>query len=474
MGRRSAGSRGSEFGRKKGRRYAKGKPVLLRAPSSLRAFALSFGVIVLATAAARAETVDDVRQFVEKQYPSLESIYTTVHRNPELSEQEEKTAALLASELKSLGYDVTTNVGGHGVVAVMKNGAGRTLLIRTDLDALPVRELTGASYASRVLTKDAAGQTVGVMHACGHDVHVTCLVGVARALVQFKDRWKGTLVLIGQPAEEIVHGARAMLKDGLFTRFPRPDWCLALHVDAELEAGKVGYVPGHALANVDSVDVTIRGVGSHGAQPDKGKDPVVIAAQTVLAFQTIDSREIDPTQPVVVTVGSIHGGTKRNIIPDEVVLKLTVRTYSEEVRSKTLAAIERIAGGIAQAAGVPSDRMPVVTRLEDESTPATYNDPALVEEVVGTFKRTLGESNVVKRDPVMGAEDFGRFGTEEPKIPIFMYRLGSVSPDRVAARKKPGAAPLPSLHSPIYLPEPKATIRTGVITMTAAAIELLK
>ena len=429
---------------------------------------------VIAAAVARAETLDDVRQFVDKQYPSLESLYTTIHRNPELSEQEEKTAALLASELKSLGYDVTTNVGGHGVVAVFKNGAGKTLLIRTDLDALPVRELTGAPYASRVLTKDPTGQTVGVMHACGHDVHVTCIVGVARTLVQLKDRWKGTLVLIGQPAEEIVHGARAMLKDGLYTRFPRPDFCLALHVDADLETGKVGYVPGYALANVDSVDVTIRGVGSHGAQPDKGKDPVVIAAQTVLALQTIDSREIDPVQPVVVTVGSIHGGTKRNIIPDEVVLKLTIRTYSEEVRSKTLAAIERISKGMAQAAGVPQDRMPVVTRLDDESTPATYNDPALVERVVSTFRRTLGEQNVVKREPVMGAEDFGRFGTEEPRVPIFMYRLGSVSPERVAVSKKPGAAPLPSLHSPIYLPEPKTTIRTGVVTMTAAAMDLLR
>jgi amidohydrolase len=313
-----------------------------------------------------------------------------------------------------------------------------------------------------------------VMHACGHDVHVTCLVGVARAMSQMKDKWKGTLVLIGQPAEEIVHGARAMLEDGLFKRFPRPDWCLALHVDAELEAGKVGYVPGYALANVDSLDVTIRGVGSHGAQPDKGKDPVVIAAQTVLALQTIDSREIDPVQPVVVTVGSIHGGTKRNIIPDEVVLKLTVRTYSDEVRAKTLAAIKRIARGMAEAAGVPSDRMPVVTRLDDESTPATYNDPALVEKVLPSLRRAAGEANVVKREPVMGAEDFGRFGREEPKVPIFMYRLGSVAPERVAAGKKPGAAPPPSLHSAIYLPEPKATIRTGVVTMTAAAIDLLQ
>ena len=429
---------------------------------------------LIAAAAARAAATDDLRQFVETQYPSLESIYTSIHRSPELSEQEEKTSALLASELKSAGFDVTPHVGGHGVVAVMKNGAGKTLLIRTDLDALPVKEQTGSPYASQATAKDPAGNPVPVMHACGHDVHVTCLVGVARAMAKQKDRWKGTLVLIGQPAEEIVHGARAMLDDGLFKRFPRPDWCLALHVDAELEAGKVGYVPGYALANVDSLDVTIRGVGSHGAQPDKGKDPVVIAAQTVLAFQTIDSREIDPVQPVVVTVGSIHGGTKRNIIPDEVVLKLTVRTYDEAVRAKTLAAIERIARGMAAAAGVPADRMPVVTHLDDESTPATYNDPALVEKVLPSFRRAIGDANVIKREPVMGAEDFGRFGREEPKVPIFMFRLGSVPPEKVAASKQPGGPPLPSLHSALYLPEPKATIRTGVVTMTAAAMDLLQ
>jgi amidohydrolase len=431
-------------------------------------------VVFLAAAATRADNTEDLRRIAEAQYPSLESLYTTIHRNPELSEQEEKTSARLASELKSAGFDVTTGVGGHGVVAVMKNGPGKTLLIRTDLDALPVKEQTGAPYASTVTARDPAGQAVAVMHACGHDVHVTCLVGVARAMAQLKERWKGTLVLIGQPAEEVVHGAAAMLKDGLFTRFPRPDWCLALHVDADLEAGKIGYVSGNALANVDSVDVTIRGVGAHGAQPDKGKDPVVIAAQTVLAFQTIDSREIDPLEPVVVTVGAIHGGTKRNIIPDEVVLKLTVRSYTDEVRAKTLAAIGRIAAGIAQAAGVPQDRMPVVTHLDDESTPATYNDPALVERVVGTLRRTIGDANVVRREPVMGAEDFGRFGREEPKVPIFMYRLGSVSPDKLAASKKPGAAGLPSLHSAFYLPEPKATIRTGVVTMTAAALDLLQ
>jgi hippurate hydrolase len=442
--------------------------------------ATAFACLLLCPASRAADggatppTVEQIRQMVDKQYPSLEAFYTTLHREPELSLAEEKTAQRLAEQLRSAGFEVTEHVGGHGVVAVLKNGPGRTLLIRTDLDALPVKEQTGAAYHSTAKTTNAAGQTVDVMHACGHDVHVTCLAGVARNMAELKDQWKGTLVLIGQPAEEIVHGARDMLKDGLFTRFPRPDWCLALHVDAELEAGKVGFVSGYALANVDSVDVTVRGVGSHGAQPDKGKDPVVIAAQTILALQTIDSRETDPVQPVVVTVGSVHGGTKRNIIADEVVMQLTVRTYTDDVRHKTLKAIERIARGIAISAGVPEDRMPVVTRLDDESTPATYNDPALVERLAGTFRRVLGEPNVVKRDPVMGAEDFGRFGLEEPKVPIFMYRLGSIPAERLAESRKPGGRPLPSLHSGLYLPEPTKTIRTGVTTMTAAAIDLLQ
>ena len=431
-------------------------------------------LLTLVTAAvARAELHDDVRGFVDKQFPSLESFYTTLHREPELSLAEEKTAKRLAGELKAAGYDVTPNVGGHGVVAVLKNGPGKTLLIRTDLDALPVKEQTGAPYASTAKGQTPDGKTVDVMHACGHDVHVTCAVGTARAMAAMKDRWKGTLVVIGQPAEEVGKGAAAMLKDGLFDRFPRPNWCLALHVDAELEAGKVGYVPGFAMANVDSVDVVIRGVGGHGAMPHQTKDPVVIAAQAILALQTIDSRETDPLEPVVVTVGSIHGGTKHNIISDEVVMQLTVRSYKDEVREATLKAIERIVKGVAISAGVPEDRMPVVT-LKDEFTPATYNSPELVDRVTPVLRRVLGEQNVVRRPPVMGGEDFSRYGRLEPKVPIFMYRLGSVAPDRVAESKKPGGKHLPSLHSPFYLPEPKSTIRTGVFTMTAAAIDLLQ
>jgi hippurate hydrolase len=345
-------------------------------------------------------------------------------------------------------------------------------MIRTDLDALPVKEETGAEYASKATVKDSGGAVVNVMHACGHDIHITSIVGVARLMSRMKDQWKGTLILIGQPAEEVGKGAKAMLADGLFTKFPRPDYVLAQHVDAELEAGKVGWVSGYSFANVDSVDVTIRGVGGHGAHPHSTKDPVVMAAQVVLALQMIASRETDPREPVVVTVGSIHGGTKHNIIPDEVKLQLTVRTYKDEVRQQVLAAIERIAKGIAASAGVPAELAPTVKVL-DEFTPATYNTPELVARVRGALGKTLGAENVVEREPVMGGEDFGRYGREEPRIPIFMYRLGSVRPEVVAESKKTGRA-LPSLHSSKYLPEARGTITTGVRSMTAAAMELLR
>lgn len=420
-----------------------------------------------------AASADELRPLVERQYADLEAFYLQCHRDPELSLAEERTSKRLAGELRKLGYDVTERVGGFGVVAVLRNGPGKTLMVRTDLDALPVREETGTPYASAATAKNAEGQAVPVMHACGHDVHMTCLVGTARAMAQLRDRWHGTLVLIGQPAEEVGKGAKAMLADGLFSKFPRPDFALALHVDAELEAGKVGYIPGYSMANVDSVDVVVRGVGGHGAWPEKTKDPVVIAAQTVLALQTIASREVDPKEPVVVTVGSIHGGTKHNVIPDEVTLQLTVRTYKDDVREQVLAAIERIVKGTAQVAGVPKDREPTVA-VKDEHTPAVYNTPELVERVANVHRRLLGESNVVRREPSMGGEDFGRYGRVEPKIPICMFRLGAVPPEKVAASQAPGAPPLPTLHSARFLPEPKATIRTGVMGMTAAALDLLQ
>jgi hippurate hydrolase len=421
-----------------------------------------------------AVSAQEIQGIVDSNFAELEQLYTTLHRNPELSLAEEKTAKRLADELRNAGYKVSEDVGGHGVVAVMENGPGPVLMIRTDLDALPVKEATGAEYASSVTTTDPAGKTVNVMHACGHDIHITCLTGVARAMAKLKDRWSGTLVLIGQPAEEVGKGAKAMIDDGLFKRFPRPNYALAMHVDPELESGKVGFVSGFALANVDSVDVTIRGVGGHGAYPHKTKDPVVMSAQFIMGLQTIASREIRPIDAVVVTVGSIHGGTKHNVIPDEVTMQLTVRSYEDDVREKTLTAIERIANGVAKTAGVPDDRMPVITRRDAEFTPAQYNNPELVARVTGVFRTVLGEQNVIQRNPEMGGEDFSRYGREEPKIPTFMFRLGSIPPARVAESKRKDGKPLPSLHSALYLPDRTPTIKTGVLSMTAAALDLLK
>jgi hippurate hydrolase len=435
------------------------------------AWLVPFGLPVYGSGGAEDGRYADLRSRIDAVYPDLDRLYKHLHSNPELSFQEEKTAARIAAELKNLGFDVTQNVGGHGLVGVLKNGEGPTVLVRTDLDALPVEEKTGVEYASKVITKDDQGNDVPVMHACGHDVHMTVFVGTARLLVQLKDQWRGTLVMIGQPAEERGAGARAMIADGLFTRFPRPDYALALHVSASLPAGTVGYRPGYALANVDAVDITIRGAGGHGAYPHTTKDPVVMAAQTVLALQTIVSREIAPIEPAVVTVGSIHGGTKHNIIPDEVRLQLTLRSYSDEVRNHTIAAIRRITRGIAMAAGVPEDRMPIVT-VQDEYTPATYNDPKLTERIASVFRNVLGDKNVIESDPVMGGEDFGRYGRVEPRIPISLFWLGSVDPKRVEESQRLGK-PLPSLHSSLFAPVPEPTIKTGVKAMTAAVLELM-
>ena len=426
-----------------------------------------FAIVGFAAAAPK----EEIKALVEREYPALEKIYMGVHQAPELSLMEEKTGAFLAGELRKAGYEVTEHVGGYGVVAVLKNGEGKALMIRTDLDALPVKEETQARYASAVMTKDLAGQVVPVMHACGHDVHITTMVGVARTMAELKKNWHGTLILIGQPAEEVSAGAKAMIAAGLFKRWPRPDYAIALHVDAELEVGKVGYISGYAMANVDSIDVLIRGVGGHGAMPHMTKDPIVIAAECVLALQTIASREVKATEPVVVTVGSIHGGTKHNVIPDEVKLQLTVRTYKDEVRQQVISAIERIVKGIAAAAGVPKNLEPIVS-VKDEYTPAMYNTPELTEKVVKSLKEMVGEENVVLREPSMGGEDFGRYGKEEPKIPICMYRLGSVKPEAIAESKRPGGRALPSLHSSKYLPEREA-IRVGVMTMSGAAMDLL-
>lgn len=406
---------------------------------------------------------------VAELYPQLQSVYKHFHSHPELSLQEEKTSQRLADELEQIGFAVTRRVGGYGVVAVIKNGKGPTVLLRTDMDALPITEQTGALYASTVQATDDKGNRVGVMHACGHDMHMTVFLGVANVLTQLKDNWRGTLVMIAQPAEEKVQGAKAMLADGLFTRFPKPDFCLALHCAPELPAGSVGLTEGYALANVDSVDIVIRGVSGHGAWPHKTKDPIVLAAQTVLALQTIVSRETDPTQPAVVTVGSIHGGTKHNIISDEVKLQLTLRSYSDDVRTHTIDAVKRITRGLAQAAGLPEDRYPVVT-IADESSPATYNDPALGWRIMSVFKTWFGEDRTVSTKPIMGAEDFGLFGRTPDKIPICLFWLGAVDPHRFQQR---ASEPLPALHSSQFLPAIEPTFKTGVTAMTAVVLDLL-
>jgi len=416
---------------------------------------------------------------VNRQIDSLVATYKNLHSNPELSGHEEKTSAFVANQLQSLGYSVTERVGkysrpewvGYGVVGVLKNGSGPTVLVRTELDALPVEEKTGLPYASKVRTKDDSGQDVGVMHACGHDVHITSLLGTAKTLVELKDRWHGTLLLIGQPAEEAIGGAKAMLDDGLYTRFPRPDYALALHDSNDLEAGKVGYSSGYALASSTSVDIIIRGIGGHGSRPESTKDPIVVAAQVILALQTIVSREKPAQDPAVVTVGSIHGGTKHNIIPDEVRLQLTVRAYQEETRQKILASIDRITKGIAAAAGIPEDRAPIVKVSATEYTPATYNNPELTRRVMDSLEKALGAANVVEVPPIMASEDFGNFGLSG-QIPTLIFWLGAVDAAALAKSKQTGV-PLPSLHSSLFAPLPEPTLRTGVKAMTVAVLELM-
>ena len=417
---------------------------------------------------------------IDRDIASWLTTYKTLHAAPELSHYEQKTATFFAAQLRAMGYTVTERVGkyenpewtGYGVVAVLKNGAGPTVLLRTELDALPVDEKTGLSYASKVKMKNDAGQEVSVMHACGHDLHITSMLGTARMLSEMKDQWHGTLVILGQPAEEVIDGARSILRDGLYERFPKPDYVIALHDSADLEAGKVGYTAGYAMASSTSVDIKIRGLGGHGARPEATKDPIVVAAQVILALQTIVSREDSPLDPVVVTVGSIHGGTKHNIIPDEVDLQLTVRAYKEEVRKRVLASIERITHGIAAAAGIPEDRAPIVKFSDTQVTTALYNDPQLTERLSATFVRALGQDNVVKLEPVMMSEDFGYLSLDQ-KIPAVQFTLGAVDPAKVKQSKETGKS-LPSLHSALFAPLPEPALRTGVKAMTAAVLDLMK
>jgi hippurate hydrolase len=425
---------------------------------------------IVAFLVVRPASANEPRDWVSKELPKLVELYQHFHRNPELSFEEQETAARVAAEWKTAGYDVTTGVGGHGVVAILKNGGGPTLMLRTDLDALPVTEETRLVYASTKKVKNKLGPEpgleVGVMHACGHDIHITNLIGVARYMAANKYRWRGTLMLIGQPAEERGNGAKKMLDDGLFKRFAKPDFALALHCDPHLATGKVAHRAGYALANVDSIDIVVRGRGGHGASPHTTIDPVVQAAHLIVDLQSIVAREIRPTDPAVITVGSIHGGTKHNIIGDECHLQLTVRSYADNVRQHLLSAIKRKALAAAQSAGAPEPRITI-----SDGTPAMFNDEKLVSRVVPVFERVLGKDNVIAAEAQMGGEDFSYYGLAG--VPIFMYRLGTVDPKRLASFKQRGLEP-PSLHSAVYYPDAEETLATGVITMTNAAMDLLK
>jgi amidohydrolase len=395
----------------------------------------------------------------------LLELYTQLHTHPELSFQEVETSKRIAEELRKTGAAVTTGVGKLGVVGVLKNGTGPVVLVRTDMDALPVTEDTGLPYASKVKTRDKAGREVGVMHACGHDIHMTCFAGTAGFLADHKDRWSGTVVFVAQPAEEAVDGARGMLDDGLYTRFPKPDFALALHCKGDDPAGTVLYCVGPAMASSTSITVTIRGRGGHGAWPHRTVDPIVLGALVILDLQTIVSRETEPLEPAVVTVGSIHGGTKHNIIPDEVKLQLTLRAFSEPVRQQLIAGIKRRVAALAQAHQAPEPTVDV-----EESTPPTVNSPPLVERVVPALVEAFGSSNVKPVKPVMGAEDFGLFS--QGNVPIFMFWLGTLSPERIEHARASGET-LPVLHSARYYPEPAPSIAAGVRAMTAAVTRLL-
>jgi amidohydrolase len=422
---------------------------------------------------------NEIDQKIDKNIDAWVTTYKHLHENPELSTQEKETSALLAGELRKFDYEVTDHFGKYenpesvpyGIVAVLKNGPGPTVYVRTDMDALPVTEKTGLPYASKVRLKKGDGEN-GVMHACGHDLHMTVFLGTAKMLAESRSQWSGTLVMIGQPAEEVVGGAKAMLAAGLFTKFPKPDYVIALHDNAWLPAGKVAWIEGPLLAGGDSVDITIRGFGGHGASPQATKDPIVIAAELIVDLQTIVSREMNPLEPTVITVGSFHAGTKHNIIPDEAHLQLTVRTMRPEQRAKALEAITRMTKGIAAAAGIPEDRAPIIEFSKD-NVPATINDAALARRIGAALEKSLGKANVEQAIPIMASEDFSLFALAEPHPPITMIWLGAVDPAKWKQAQEQGLR-LPSLHSSEFAPLPEPAIRAGVKAMTSAVTDLLK
>jgi amidohydrolase len=438
---------------------------------------LSWSIASVFAAPALAQSVGGL---VDPQVPGLVQTYKVLHAHPELSHHEERTSALLAGELRKAGYSVTERVGkypdgtqAYGLVAILQNGAGPKLLIRADMDALPIVEETGLPYASAVKTKNPAGQDVGVMHACGHDIHVTTMIGVARVLAQSKSQWHGTVMLVGQPSEETIDGARAMVADHLYERFGKPDFAIALHDTNSRAAGTVSLTGGAAMAGSTSVDVVIRGIGGHGSQPQVTKDPIVMAGEFIVQLQTIVSRQENPRDPAVVTVGDIHGGTKRNIIPNEVKLELTTRAFTPQARQIIIDGIKHTAQGVGVAAGLPDELMPVVTVLDGESTPVLYNDPALSSKIKSALAGALGAQNVFDEDPIMASEDFGALGLENHQIPTVMFWLGAMDPEKFAAATKSGKM-LPGPHTSKFEPVPETTLRTGVTAMSSAAMALLR
>ena len=434
----------------------------------MKRFLLLAAAMTLPSPASAAALSDAIRADM----PQLMALYRDLHQHPELSMQEVRTPGLLAPEMKKLGFQVTEKVGQTGIVAVMKNGPGPVVMVRADMDGLPVTEQTGLPGASKVRVTTKEGVETGGMHACGHDTHMTAWIGVARLMAANKAKWSGTLVMIGQPAEERGAGARMMLADGLYTRFPKPEYVLAFHDAAQFPAGKIGYTPGYALANVDSVDISVKGVGGHGAYPQTTKDPIVLASRIVGALQTLVSREISPLDSAVVTVGSFHAGAKHNTISDEAKLQLTVRSYSDEVRDHLLDGIARIAKGEAIAAGMPDDKMPVMTVQKDEYTPATFNTPEFTEEMAAFLKTSFGNDRVVQMPPVMGGEDFSRYYLADKSIQSLIFWVGGV-PKAAWDASGGDTTKLPSLHSPFWAPDAGAVIATATEAMTEGALDIL-
>ncbi len=402
---------------------------------------------------------------IKEDLPYLVEFYKKRHQNPEISLQEKETAAALATELRQIGFEVTESFGGHGIVGILKNGEGPQILYRTDMDALPMPEKTNLPYAS-TKTVEYNGQTTGAMHSCGHDVHMTTWIGTARAMAKMKDQWKGTLMMIGQPAEEIGAGARLMLENGLYEKFGVPDYAMALHSSPTIPAGQIGIGKGFTMANTESIDIEVYGVGAHGASPHMSIDPVVIASMIVMDLQTIVSRSLKPIEDAVVTVGAIKGGTKHNIIPDQVNLQLTVRTYKKEVRELVHKRIREISRGVAIAAGLPDDKMPKVT-IPETFTPANYNQPALVDKIMGSATKAIGASNVGDSEPLMLGEDYAMYGQTSHKVPSVLYWLGTVSEERMKKGNLPG------LHSPFYFPDPSKSIETGIMVNVQAMLDIM-